>query len=115
MEDSSPLEPPPMGCSSLTLPIQGARPCHPECGVVGQLRAALTYPDLPHRALAAVMTLEYLRVIVVVYCSALLPLLIVPRLHWRGLLPGWSIPAYVGSFLLCAWVGSFVHLWLAGG
>ena len=48
------------------------------------------------------MTLEYLRVIVVVYCSALLPLLIVPWLHRRGLLPGWSIPAYVGSFLLCA-------------
>ena len=37
------------------------------------------------------MTLEYLRVIVVVYCSALLPLLIVPWLHRRGLLPGLSL------------------------
>ena len=46
MEDSSPLEPPPRVARQLTLPIQGARPCHPECGVVGQLRAALTYPDI---------------------------------------------------------------------
>ena len=62
------------------------------------------------------MTLEYLRVIVVVYCSALLPLLIVPWLHRRGLLPGWSIPAYVGSFLLCAlgWELWFTYGWLAG-
>jgi len=62
------------------------------------------------------MTLEYLRVIVVVYCSALLPLLIVPWLYRRGLLPGWSIPAYVGSFLLCAlgWELWFTYGWLAG-
>ena len=46
MEDSSPLEPAPRVASQLTLLIQGARPCHPECGVVGQLRAALTYPDI---------------------------------------------------------------------
>ena len=48
------------------------------------------------------MTFEYLRVIVVVYTSALLPLVIVPWLYRRGRLPSWVFGAYLGSFLLCA-------------
>jgi len=48
------------------------------------------------------MTFEYLRVIVVVYTSALLPLLLVPLLYTRGRLPSWVPGAYLGSFLLCA-------------
>lgn len=48
------------------------------------------------------MTFEYLRVIVVVYTSALLPLMIVPWLYRRGRLPSWVFAAYLGSFLLCA-------------
>ena len=48
------------------------------------------------------MTFEYLRVIVVVYTSALLPLVIVPWLYRRGRLPFWVFGAYLGSFLLCA-------------
>ena len=48
------------------------------------------------------MTFEYLRVIVVVYTSALLPLLLVPLLYKRGRLPSWVPGAYLGSFLLCA-------------
>ena len=48
------------------------------------------------------MTFEYLRVIVVVYTSALLPLMVVPWLYRRGRLPSWVFAAYLGSFLLCA-------------
>lgn len=48
------------------------------------------------------MTFEYLRVIVVVYTSALLPLVIVPWLYRHGRLPSWVFAAYLGSFLLCA-------------
>ncbi|KZX56513.1 hypothetical protein A3709_05270 [Halioglobus sp. HI00S01] len=48
------------------------------------------------------MTEEHLRVIIVVYTSALLPLVIVPLLHWRKKIPSWSLRVYIVSFLFCA-------------
>ncbi|MCH1492698.1 MAG: hypothetical protein L7T24_09080 [Luminiphilus sp.] len=62
------------------------------------------------------MTLELLRVIVVVYTSALLPLVVVPWLYRRGRLPAWVPAAYFGSFLLCAlgWELWFTYGWVSG-
>ena len=48
------------------------------------------------------MTFEYLRVILVVYTSAVLPLIILPLLYRRNRLPPWVPLVYLGSFLLCA-------------
>ena len=59
------------------------------------------------------MTFEYLRVIIVVYTSALLPLLLVPLLYKRGRLPSWVIGAYLGSFLLLG-LGDLVYLRVVG-
>lgn len=62
------------------------------------------------------MTLEFLRVIVIVYVSALLPLFAVPWLYRRHRLPGWVLSAYLGSFLLCAfgWELWFTYGWVSG-
>ena len=46
MDDSSPLALAPRLDAQLALLIQGTCPCHPEWGLVAQLRAALTYPDI---------------------------------------------------------------------
>ena len=48
------------------------------------------------------MSPEHLRVILIVYISALLPLVILPWLRSRNKVPSWVTPVYVGSFLLCA-------------
>jgi hypothetical protein len=48
------------------------------------------------------MSPEHLRVILVVYSSALLPLLILPLLQRRHKVPAWVTQAYLGSFVLCA-------------
>lgn len=48
------------------------------------------------------MTFEYLRVILVVYTSAVLPLIILPLLYRRNRLPPWVPLVYLRSFLLCA-------------
>ncbi|MCX2982829.1 hypothetical protein EYC98_18355 [Halieaceae bacterium IMCC14734] len=62
------------------------------------------------------MSPEHLRVITVVYTSALLPLIIVPWLRSRGRLPDWVPAAYLGSFLLCAlgWEIWFTYGLVAG-
>lgn len=62
------------------------------------------------------MSPEHLRVIVVVYTSALLPLLILPWLKSRGKVPAWATKVYLGSFLLCAlgWEIWFTYGLVAG-
>jgi len=62
------------------------------------------------------MSPEHLRVILVVYISALLPLVILPWLRSRNKVPAWVTPVYVGSFLLCAfgWEIWFTYGLVAG-
>ena len=62
------------------------------------------------------MSPEHLRVILVVYSSALLPLLILPLLQRRRAVPAWVTQAYLGSFVLCAlgWEIWFTYGLVAG-
>ena len=62
------------------------------------------------------MSPEHLRVILVVYSSALLPLLILPLLQRQFAVPAWVTQAYLGSFLLCAlgWEIWFTYGLVAG-
>ncbi len=62
------------------------------------------------------MTDEQLRLVVVVYTSALLPLVGVPLLRWRRRIPAWVPPVYVGAFLACAlgWELWFTYGWVGG-
>lgn len=48
------------------------------------------------------LTFEQLRLVIVVYTSALVPLLLIPILHWRKLIPAWVLPFYVAVFIVCA-------------
>jgi hypothetical protein len=67
------------------------------------------------------MAPEHIRVISLVHSSALLPLLFIPMLTSRGILPSWVFRVYVASFLGCAlgwelwftyggWAGDPVHV-----
>lgn len=62
------------------------------------------------------MTLEQIRLVIVVYTSALLPLILVPYLLRGGVIPRWTWPVYIGSFLACAlgWELWFTYGWVAG-
>ena len=62
------------------------------------------------------MSAEHLRVVVVVYTSALAPLLLIPWGVWRGRLPGWVLRVYMATFLACAlgWELWFTYGWVAG-
>ena len=62
------------------------------------------------------MSPEQIRVVIVVYISALLPLLLIPLLRRRRIIPGWVPGVYVGCFLLCAvgWELWFTYGWVAG-
>lgn len=62
------------------------------------------------------MSPEQIRVVIVVYLSALLPLVLIPWLRRRQVIPGWVPAVYVGSFLLCAlgWELWFTYGWVAG-
>lgn len=62
------------------------------------------------------MTEEHLRVIIIVYTSALLPLVLVPLLQRRQQIPSWSISVYIASFLFCAlgWELWFTFGWFDG-
>lgn len=48
------------------------------------------------------LSFEQLRLVVVVYTSALLPLLLIPYLSWRRKIPTWSFKVYIASFIICA-------------
>jgi hypothetical protein len=62
------------------------------------------------------MTFEQMRLVFVVYTSAILPLFIVPYLQRRALIPAWVLRVYIGSFLACAlgWELWFTYGWVAG-
>ena len=47
------------------------------------------------------LTFEQLRLVVIVYSSALIPLVAIPVLHHRKLIPRWVLPFYIKAFLLC--------------
>jgi len=48
------------------------------------------------------LTFEQLRLVIVVYVSALLPAVIIPLLHKRKLIPAWVLPFYLTVFVVCA-------------
>lgn len=47
------------------------------------------------------LTFEQLRLVVIVYSSAIIPLLAIPILHDRKLIPSWVLPFYIKTFFLC--------------
>ena len=49
-----------------------------------------------------VLTCEQLHLVIVVYLSALSPLVVIPILHWRERIPHWVLGFYAKVFLLCA-------------
>ena len=62
------------------------------------------------------MSPEHLRVVSIVYGSALLPLVLIPILIARGHVPHWVARVYIASFLACAlgWELWFTYGWVAG-
>lgn len=48
------------------------------------------------------LTFEQARLVVIVYSSALIPLLTIPWLHHRKIIPNWVLPVYIGTFIICA-------------
>lgn len=49
-----------------------------------------------------ILTFEQIRLVIVVYSSALAPLFIIPFLHWRRLVPEWVLSYYIKMFFICA-------------
>ena len=47
------------------------------------------------------LTFEQLRLVVIVYSSAIIPLLAIPIFHHRKLIPSWVLPFYIKVFFLC--------------
>ena len=48
------------------------------------------------------LTGEQLRLVVIVYTSALVPLVLIPFLHLRKRIPSWVLPVYIATFVVCA-------------
>ena len=48
------------------------------------------------------LTYEQLRIVLVVYSSAILPLVLIPILHIKRLIPSWVLRVYIASFIICA-------------
>jgi len=48
------------------------------------------------------LTYEQLRLVIVVYVSALAPLILIPILHSRKLIPSWVLGFYMAMFVVCA-------------
>ena len=49
-----------------------------------------------------ILTFEQLRLVIVVYASAIIPLILIPYLTWKNLIPSWVIMIYIISFIACA-------------
>ena len=62
------------------------------------------------------LTFEQLRLIIVVYTSSLVPLILIPCLTLKKVIPSWVPIVYIGSFLLCAigWELWFTYGWIGG-
>ena len=52
--------------------------------------------------LVSLLSFEQLRLVFVVYFSSLVPLLLIPYLHFKGRLPSWSLHIYILFFFICA-------------
>ena len=48
------------------------------------------------------LTFEQARLVFIVYCSAIIPLIVIPWLHYRHKIPSWALPAYIATFIGCA-------------
>ena len=48
------------------------------------------------------LTFEQLRLVLVVYISAIIPLILIPYLTWKKYIPSWIIMIYIVSFIICA-------------
>ena len=48
------------------------------------------------------LTGEQLRLVVIVYTTALVPLMLIPFLHLRKRIPSWVLPVYIATFFVCA-------------
>ena len=48
------------------------------------------------------LTPEQARLVFIVYSSAIVPLLAIPYLHIRRLIPSWVLPAYIAVFIISA-------------
>lgn len=48
------------------------------------------------------LTYEQLRLVIVVYLSALTPVVLIPFLHCRKSIPTWVLPFYITMFVVCA-------------
>ncbi len=62
------------------------------------------------------MGFEHLRVITVVYLSALIPLLTIPILRRKRIIPNWIPIVYITAFVVCAigWELWFTCGWVSG-
>ena len=62
------------------------------------------------------LTLEQIRLIAVVYTSAIIPLFLIPYLHVKKLIPTWVPFIYMLSFIVCAlgWELWFTYGWING-
>jgi len=62
------------------------------------------------------LTFEQLRLVIVVYSSSIIPLVLIPILHVRNLIPKWVLPLYVRLFFICAigWEIWFNYGFVAG-
>ena len=47
------------------------------------------------------LTFEQVRLVVIVYSSAIIPMFAIPILHHRKLIPSWVLPFYIKAFFLC--------------
>ena len=48
------------------------------------------------------LTFEQLRLVIVVYSSSIIPLILIPYLHFKKRIPPWSLHVYIVFFLICA-------------
>ncbi|MFT6408192.1 MAG: hypothetical protein ACJAQ6_001608 [Arenicella sp.] len=62
------------------------------------------------------MSIEQLRVILIVYISAIGPLLLIPFLRKRNVIPSWIPLVFLASFVVCAigWELWFTYGWIDG-
>jgi hypothetical protein len=62
------------------------------------------------------MPIEQLRVVLVVYIAAIVPLLLIAYLRKKHALPSWVVVVYVASFIACAlgWELWFTYGWVDG-
>ena len=84
------------------------------CGGLGEWKEGSVRTTLG--AMQDALTFEQARLVVVVYTSALVPIVLVPWLRSRQRIPSWIPVVYAGSFVVCAlgWELWFTYGWWAG-